>query len=464
MSTKNPESPQEPDHIKEGFEESPAAQFEKLIKIPIAFKQQERKILEGWVAGRKKQGRDLSFRWNLRLKGLEQSLEEMWTRLETRHLDSLHQDFKEDCIFFEKKGKDEKGNLVLEFKGMSMGIETFVSVLSSTKELAPEVDPFLEWLEDLPPWDKEERLSGILEKCFKVDTSLFSKAYISFCSAAPFLGAVHRTLYPGAVFQYMVIVHGEQGLAKSEYWKTLVPDRKQYYATIDLSLSNQKLLESIGTALFAEWEELQGGSKAEGNKLKSCVTTERDRYRPPYGRTSEVFDRRFVITGSVNDDDHLPNDPSGNRRYWPITVKGFFPKEDPRNVEQVHEQIEAVREMLWAEALYMQRENPQTGLFPSGELAKEHSKVVKAFRRRPYESVEDATTQAVNEIFDTTDPSFSLLELERKVQGKVGRDLRGGELNAVSLMVNRLSKEDEGVIERMSRGNRRRWKILKEAE
>jgi predicted P-loop ATPase len=70
-----------------------------------------------------------------------------------------------------------------------------------------------------------------------------------------------------------------------------------------------------------------------------------DEARMAYGRYKTRIPRQFVMFGSVNDSNFL-QDATGNRRFWPVTVK-------PTDVaEEIVERLIANRDQLWAEAAH----------------------------------------------------------------------------------------------------------------
>jgi putative DNA primase/helicase len=74
-----------------------------------------------------------------------------------------------------------------------------------------------------------------------------------------------------------------------------------------------------------------------------------DKMRRPYAATESSFGRRTVFGATVNDDQYL-NDPTGNRRYWSISVSGFD-LDHGIDMQQV-----------WAEALVLYQEGERWSL------------------------------------------------------------------------------------------------------
>jgi predicted P-loop ATPase len=54
-------------------------------------------------------------------------------------------------------------------------------------------------------------------------------------------------------------------------------------------------------------------------RLKQFITCTVDHYRPPYGQEPRDYKRRVVLCGTTNDE-AWAHDPTGNRRFIPITV------------------------------------------------------------------------------------------------------------------------------------------------
>jgi predicted P-loop ATPase len=89
-----------------------------------------------------------------------------------------------------------------------------------------------------------------------------------------------------------------------------------------------------------EMSELDALTKATNSAIKSFVTRRDDRFRPPYGKHVVDQPRQCVFTGSINPTGGYLKDPTGARRFWPVTC-GVI-------------DLEALirdRDQLWAEAV-----------------------------------------------------------------------------------------------------------------
>jgi hypothetical protein len=95
----------------------------------------------------------------------------------------------------------------------------------------------------------------------------------------------------------------------------------------------------FGGKWLIEIAELQSFQGADRARLKAFISTRQDNYRPPYGRTSQDFQRAVIFAGTINEHEYL-SDPTGARRFWPFlcgTIKV--------------DAIRCDRDQLWAEAV-----------------------------------------------------------------------------------------------------------------
>ena len=88
-----------------------------------------------------------------------------------------------------------------------------------------------------------------------------------------------------------------------------------------------------------EMAELAGIRSAIDEKIKAYISNRTDVYREPYARASVGVPRQQVFIGTTNADSYL-NDPTGNRRFWPVKVGTIDLDALTRD-----------RDQLWAEAV-----------------------------------------------------------------------------------------------------------------
>ena len=205
-----------------------------------------------------------------------------------------------------------------------------------------ERDPFLDWLSDRPAWDKSPRLDTYLDDLFSAGDS----ALVRWAAQFLFLGPVHRAYTPGAMLAEMPVLVGAQGIGKSALLRNLFPPEHSVWVNDGLHLAADPKVraESLLGRVVVEASEMAGSNRADLESLKTFISRQDDgAVRLAFRRNPEPTPRRCVIIGTTNRLDALPNDPSGNRRFVPITLKPA--------TQAVEDYLAEHRDQLWAEAL-----------------------------------------------------------------------------------------------------------------
>ena len=234
--------------------------------------------------------------------------------------------------------------------------------------------PFRQYLEGLPEWDGTQRLYRLFHDALgAADTELNRVAATSFL-----VGALRRTFEPGCAHDWLAVLIGEQGLGKSRFCRSLLPPEHElalYSEDLDLSLSPQQLAEAIGGSLIAEFSEMSGIRSTRATEgFKSFISTRQDRYRKPYHRAPSENPRTWVGIGTSNDE-AVPADPSGSRRYLAVQCG------ETANWDYVP----SVRDQLWGEALSIYRSwvdqgspNPPPNILPADDKWREEQERINA--------------------------------------------------------------------------------------
>jgi len=132
------------------------------------------------------------------------------------------------------------------------------------------------------------------------------------------IAAVARMYNPGAQHDAVLILKGDQGLGKTNFFRVLAGD----YFDNSFSGNNERDdLLNLHRAWLEEWGEVaKVFRKKEVDDLKHFITKTEDAFREPYGRKTQRYKRKCVIVGGVNDEEFL-NDPTGDRRFWVIPLQ-----------------------------------------------------------------------------------------------------------------------------------------------
>lgn len=195
--------------------------------------------------------------------------------------------------------------------------------------------PIKEYLNNLH-WDGIQRIETIMIDYLGADDNDCVRTFTRIILVA----AVTRIYRPGAKFDYCIVLVGPQGVGKSYIIKLL---GKEWHSDSLITVKGKEAYEQLQGAWILEMAELTATKKADIEAVKHFISKSEDTFRVAYGRHNETFKRQCVFFGTTNDYDFL-NDPTGNRRFLPITVNGGGSKNMwiDLTVEEV--------DQIWAEA------------------------------------------------------------------------------------------------------------------
>ena len=199
--------------------------------------------------------------------------------------------------------------------------------------------PIKEFLQELPTWDRVERVDTLFIDYLGADDNEYTRAV----TRKTLCAAVKRVKFPGCKFDSMLVLNGPQGIGKSTLISKLAGD----WFSDSLSLSDTKdktAAEKLQGYWILEIGELAGLRKAEVETLRSFLSRQNDIYRAAFGKRATPHQRQCIFFGTTNAETGYLRDITGNRRFWPVrTGKG--------NKKSWELTIEDVKQ-IWAEVLF----------------------------------------------------------------------------------------------------------------
>ncbi len=216
--------------------------------------------------------------------------------------------------------------------------------------------------------------------------------------------------------QGMLILEGKQGIGKTRFKYQLLPV-KSWANDMTLDPTIKDHLLKAAHYWIAELGEFKDTMKYNRiDMLKQYITQARDAIRLPYARETVEFPRTTVFMGTVNGGSFL-YDHTGNRRYWPISVKGLrLQKDFPKN-------------QLWGQVMHLAFEKQENAWLTLEEIEK-LNKQNEAFERKSIIEI------LIRDKLDWSAPVSKWrkvtatdlcveLGINRAQNGRVGRTLQG---------------------------------------
>ena len=255
-------------------------------------------------------------------------------------------------------------------------VEETVSLISGENRYHPIRD-FLNGLH----WDCKSRIWEAMHRFLGAEESEMNYDLLLLYM----LGAISRVMHPGTKFDYMLCLVGAQGVGKSSFFRFLAVQDDWF--TDDLKdLDSDRVYQKLQGHWIIEISEMLATANAKSvESTKSFLSRNRDVFRTPYERYPKDRPRQCVFGGTTNKQHFLPEDRTGNRRFFPVQCS----RQDAECFILDDEKASrAFFTQMWAEAMEIYRSGNYS-LKPSKELEKELEK------RRMQFSLEDIVADAV---------------------------------------------------------------------
>jgi len=214
-------------------------------------------------------------------------------------------------LFYDDRVKESILFEILE-NDFSLG-EKYLKTLIESEKISEDYNPFLEYFDDLKPWDEKTDYISQLAKTVKTDNDeRFPYVLKKFL-----VGSVDCLLKEDNVNDVCLVFQShDQGVGKSRWMRRLLPERfqKQYLYEGSINTKNNDHTKYLSEFWFIHLDELEALTSNEIAAIKSYITRQRISLRSAYGRYKSNYIRRASFLGSVNDDKFL-TDTTGNRRW-----------------------------------------------------------------------------------------------------------------------------------------------------
>ena len=183
-------------------------------------------------------------------------------------------------------------------------------------------NPVADWLDGLE-WDGKPRIDTLLSVFLGAEVNEYNAEVMRLFMR----GAIARALIPGVKFDHMLVFKGPQGIGKSTFlWR--LAQRPEWFDDNFNVIRGDEAKEKLRGRWIIELSELLALKKdADVEGVKAFVTSRVDSFRPAYGRETESRPRVCVMAGSTNNAAFL-TDPTGNRRFLPVTCMVQEPTSD----------------------------------------------------------------------------------------------------------------------------------------
>ncbi len=221
------------------------------------------------------------------------------------------------------------------------------------------------------------------------------------------IGAVARAYNPGCSMSWLPILVGAQGVGKSMFSRSLVP--QDLFAEVTTPIETlMKEQYRLHVAWLLELPEIDNFFNVRNiENFKNLITSRVDEVRFPYASLPSKLPRRFVLIGTTNRNQFLV-DSTGNRRFVPLEIGAGF--------QIPWRQLAQERDSMWAAAVRAYRDD-QPYEFNSGEIA-QISEYIQEFGDPDPWMDKIGGYVAIREEVTAADVLSHALELDPRQQGR----------------------------------------------
>lgn len=219
-------------------------------------------------------------------------------------------------------------------------------------------------------WDQKARLGSWLVDYLSVAPTDRNREYLREIGGAWLKGVAARVLFPGCKSDNVLTLIGPQGYRKSSAAAAIADCiAPNSFADSLPPLGSDEAANVLRGCTIAEFSDLAGLSRSDVETIKAFISRKSDRFREKYARYAEDHPRTVSFIATSNEDCGFLRDPSGNRRWWPVTLA------EPINIERLQEALpqllgEAAKRVLDGELWHV---TDKTALGQAEEIREEHS-------------------------------------------------------------------------------------------
>lgn len=311
-------------------------------------------------------------------------------------------------------------DLKATFENIS-GIKTIVREYLDSEHIK-QYDPINDYLEGLPEWDGEDRITGLFRSIPGITDRVVDWLTIWFLSMVAHWLKDVDTLHGNETVPVLI---GDQGCGKTTFCQRLLPPTLRCYYMDNINLSNKFDKEmALTSSLLVNLDEFDQIKESKQAELKQALSKTFINGRPIYGRAQEVRKRYASFIATTNNNTPL-NDPTGSRRFICVLIPShkLIDNDNPIDYEQLYAQATSTvkaGKRFWftnEEALELQQANSQF------QRVQNIQTMVRLCFRAP-KSSEVGSEMSVKDIVNVLCDRYPTLEKTRSLSIHVGLALK----------------------------------------
>lgn len=221
--------------------------------------------------------------------------------------------------FFFKTLNEYSIYIQMQLDNVNISFNNLNAILRS--DIVQEYNPFLDYFENLPPWNKSTDFINNLANYVVVKEKDRERFNVHF---KKWLVRVVKCSILDDYFnkQAFILVQNKQNSGKSTFCRFICPPLLSNYIAENLTIDKDSRI-LLTTNLLINLDELSTLSKLEINSLKSMFSKDKINERLPYDRKNSIIPRRASFIGSTNQSEFL-TDETGSVRWLCFEIEDII--------------------------------------------------------------------------------------------------------------------------------------------
>lgn len=274
--------------------------------------------------------------------------------------------------------------------------------------------------------DRRDYIHDVFSSCFVLNPEYNQNpAFCEMLLRRWLIGAARIAFNDGdESMQGVLVLQGEQGIGKTRFLYSLLPDRAWGADGISLDPSVKDDVLKVIRLWLVELGELGETLRKEKlDRLKQFITACTDDIRRPYGHITEKIPRTTAFIGTVNGAGFL-KDSTGDRRYWVIAVNKV-------------EEMPIDRALLWGQVMYLAFDKKERAWLDSEEI-KQLSAGNEYFER---------VTDEERAILDTLNFEAPIEQWTERTIKELSEEIgfNGRSLSMISRVIRKIARKDKRI-------------------
>ncbi len=230
-------------------------------------------------------------------------------------LDRVEFKEKSDSVYMKLDNYHERSILRrLKKQNISCKKSALLDIVYS--DFSSKYDPFKNYFESLPPWNKKTDYIKQLADTVQVSDQQYWEKIFKKWMVGLVACATGQNYNDG-----ILVLLGNQGIGKTRWIHKLLPEElKSYFYSGTLDNRNKDVAIHLSECFLYCLDELEDLTASRMGAFKSNSSESAIRLRRPYGRNAENLIRRASLVATVNVPRFL-KDPTGSRRFLTVYAK-----------------------------------------------------------------------------------------------------------------------------------------------